>query len=80
MGANLYWKPVDESGTALDCDTPSSTIEVLTRAFGDMPVTITPDHIDIIRGFAFVDPRNLTWAQILAVLDRHGAIRIEARY
>ena len=69
-----------DDGVSLECDTPSSTIAVIERAFGTMPVTIQIDALPILRGIQAADPSNPTWGLIEDALHTHDTIIVSARY
>lgn len=50
MSANIYWRPVEESGHDLEVHAPSSFIQVLEEAFGPLPVKIEKSDLPILKG------------------------------
>jgi hypothetical protein len=78
MSASLYYQPVE--GKYLLCNSPSRIIDILNKAFGELPITIGESDLrEAIRGISFAND-DPVWKELENAILAHGKIRIWAEY
>lgn len=75
MSTSIYWQPLDQQTL---CDGCTTVARVLADTFGDYPITLTTDHLDILKGMVAASGWGMdTYKELVRLVTEHGAIRLD---
>lgn len=79
MGASFYWEPI--RGTILDVGARSRFKEALEKVFGPGDHwELRQEDISLLRGMAAAGLEEKAFEELISALEKHGHVRLTARY
>jgi hypothetical protein len=76
MSATVFWKPVSKQERSFDVPAPSSFAGVMVQRFGGEPWEVGLGDIEWLRGLRDGGNKVADWDEIIAAIEKHGAIRV----
>ncbi len=77
MSVSIMWAPTEDGQCAGGL---SSNVEILERAFGNVPITLTNCHIQKLMGISAAQPGEDLWRSLINAIQRHKQIRVWTEY
>lgn len=81
MGASLYVRPI-KKGIYLPCNTPSTFIQALHKAFHDLPLNLDENDIETLKGMAAMADTAMeeTINELIDLIEKFKSITLTAEY
>lgn len=76
MSLSIFYTPAN-SRVLLDTSTPSSSLQILDRAFGQRPIVLNKEHLLVLHGIAAADHQTI-WSQLIAAINTYGCLTVDA--
>lgn len=76
MSVSVFWKPVPKDQTYLNGQ--SSLVEALEMTFGELPIQLCADHVDVLRGMSFLAGRDQDnpYRALMNAIEQHGVVTV----
>jgi len=80
MSVSVFWKPVTKQREYLNGQ--SSLVEALEVTFGELPITLTAEHVEVLRGMSVVAGRDddNPYRALMDAIDKHDAVTVEKEF
>lgn len=78
MSLSYFWRPVNIGMHPLHVATPSAFGETLESVFGDRRPRLGPSELPRLEAMAAVAGDSEPWRELIAAIERHGIIEIDA--
>ena len=80
MSVSVFWKPVPKKREYLKGQ--SSLVEALEVTFGELPITLTVEHVEVLRGMSVVAGRDADnpFRALMAAIEQHDVVTVSKEF